>query len=66
MIIFPDSLSLQSYVRQHNVITWHGCYGIGSLMFIDSYDLHIVFDSRRDYENWCNAGKPVNVQLALF
>lgn len=66
MIMFPDSESLKEYVRKNNVITWHGSMGLGNLEFIDSYDLHIVFSSRQDYEKWCAAGKPVEVQLRLF
>lgn len=66
MIVFPDSESLADYVCKNNVVTWHGCYGMGNLVFIDSSDLHIVFSSRQDYENWCAAGKPVCVQLRLF
>lgn len=66
MIVFVDSESLVDYVRRNNVVTWHGCHGIGNLTFIDSNDLHIVFSSRQDYENWCAKGMPENVQLRLF
>ena len=66
MIVFPDSDLLKEYVRRHNVITWHGCYGIGNLSFIDSNDLHIVFSSRSEYEKWVDAGEPICVQLSLF
>lgn len=66
MIVFPDSDSLADYVRKHNVVTWHGDFGIGNLTFIDSHDRHIVFMSRREYEDWNAAGCPVCVQLSLF
>lgn len=66
MIIFPDSASLAAYVRQNNVVTWHGDYGMGNLIFIDCRDLHIVFNSRSEYESWHTSGRPVNFQLRLF
>lgn len=65
MIFFLDSNSLHEFVRVHDVITWHGCYGIGNLNFIDSPDLHVVFLSRSEYEKWDNDGCPVNFQLSL-
>ncbi len=66
MIIFPDSASLSAYVKENNVITWHGDIGIGNLTFIDGCDLHIVFNTRNEYELWVASGKPVNFQLRLF
>lgn len=66
MIAFSDSDSLADYVRKNNVVTWHGDYGMGNLIFIDSHDLHIVFMSRREYEKWDAAGRPLCFQLSLF
>lgn len=61
-----DSTSLAAYVSRNNVITWHGAFGIGNLSFIDSPDLHIVFNSRREYESWEASGRPVDFQFRLF
>lgn len=66
MIIFPDSASLAAYVKQNDVIKWHGDSGIGSLTFIDGRDLHIVFNTRKEYEIWNASGKPIDFQLRLF
>lgn len=60
---FPSSSALKEYVSEHNVITWSGPYGMGSLLFIDSSDLHVVFGCRSDYESWCAAGSPVQISL---
>lgn len=65
MIEFLSSDDLKAYVAANNVITWHGIYGMGSLTFIDTSDLHIVFTSRSDYENWRD-GKYAAVQFSLF
>lgn len=43
VIFFSDSDSLRSYVREHDTYVWRGCWGFGSLEFIDSCDLHVVF-----------------------
>ena len=43
VIFFADSDSLRSYVREHDTYVWRGCWGFGSLEFIDSCDLHVVF-----------------------
>jgi hypothetical protein len=61
---FSLSDDLKEYVRKNNVIVWHGDYGIGSLLFIDSSMLHVVFADRQDYENWVSCGSPE--QLTLF
>ncbi len=66
MIFFSDSNSLIAYVKENNVVTWHGSFGIGNLNFIDNRNLHVVFDSRSEYESWVASGKPVNFQLSLF
>lgn len=63
---FLDSVSLVAYVKEHNVVTWHGDVGIGNLTFIDTPNLHVVFSSRSDYEKWCSDGQPVSFQLSLF
>lgn len=64
VIFFADSDSLRSYVREHNTYVWSGCWGLGSLEFIDSHDLHVVFSNRAAYENWDKAGRPC--QFSLF
>lgn len=61
---FVDSDSMMAYVHAHDVTVWHGDFGLGTLTFIDGVDLHVVFDSRSDYENWSAAGCPV--QMTLF
>lgn len=60
---FASSSDLRKYVELYNEITWHGFVGLGSLEFIDS-DIHVVFDSRQDYEQWLRDGQPV--QFCLF
>lgn len=60
---FPSSAALKDYVSKNNVITWSGPYGMGSLLYIDSVDLHVVFGSRTDYELWCAAGSPEQISL---
>lgn len=65
MIEFLSSDDLKAYVAAHNVITWHGIYGMGYLTFFDTSDLHIVFTSRSDLDNWRD-GKYDAVQFALF
>nr|DAH83106.1 MAG TPA: hypothetical protein [Microviridae sp.] len=64
MIFFSSSSDLKEYVCKNNVIVWHGSYGLGSLLFIDSCMLHVVFSDREDYENWVSSGSPE--QLTLF
>lgn len=64
VIFFVDSDSLRSYVRDHDTYVWNGCWGLGSLEFIDSDDLHVVFSNRAAYENWDKAGRPC--QFSLF
>lgn len=64
VIFFSDSDSLRSYVREHDTYVWRGCWGFGSLEFIDSCDLHVVFFNRAAYENWDKAGRPC--QFSLF
>lgn len=61
---FQTSDALREYVRQNDVITWHGDYGLGLLSMIDTSSLHVVFDSQCDYECWDAAGRPV--QMSLF
>lgn len=60
---FSSSAALKEFVSKNNVITFHGAYGVGSLLFIDSSDLHVVFGCRSDYESWCAAGSPVQISL---
>uniref|UniRef100_A0AAU8B354 Uncharacterized protein n=1 Tax=Dulem virus 192 TaxID=3145669 RepID=A0AAU8B354_9VIRU len=55
---------MHEYVAANDVTIWHGDYGLGSLTFIDVSDLHVVFDSRLDYENWDACGRPI--QMTLF
>lgn len=64
VIFFADSDSLRSYVRDHDTYVSNGCWGLGSLEFIDSHDLHVVFSNRVAYENWDKAGRPC--QFSLF
>lgn len=62
---FLTSAALNDYVNANNVITWHGDYGMGSLLFIDSdsLHLHVVFDTRSDYEDWLASGSPIQISL---
>ena len=60
---FSSSSDLKEYVSENNVITWSGPYGMGSLLYIDFCDLHVVFDCRSDYESWRAAGSPVQISL---
>lgn len=64
---FNDSVSLQRYVRENNVYTRHGDISIGSLEFIDSdyTNTHVVFFSRKDYEDWKSDISKV-YQICLF
>lgn len=64
VIFFADSDSLRSYVREYDTCVWSGCWGLGSLTFIDSHDLHVVFSNHVAYENWDKAGRPC--QFSLF
>jgi hypothetical protein len=64
VIFFPDSDSLRSYVREHNTYVWRGCCAFGSLEFIDSRGLYVVFLNRAAYENWDKVGRPC--QFSLF
>lgn len=64
VIFFSDSDSLRSYVRDHDTHVWNGCLGRGTLEFIDSHDLHVVFSNRAAYENWDKSGRPC--QFSLF
>lgn len=52
------------YVRKNDVSVWHGDVGLGTLTFIESSVLHVVFADRQDYENWVFSGSPE--QLTLF
>lgn len=67
MKMFSSSKDLQDYVRENNVITWHGIYGIGSLTFIDSPTLHIVFENDKEYRIWDSSGRSLDgFQYSLF
>lgn len=61
---FADSSSLKDFVSRNDVTVWHGSIGLGTLSFIDTYSLHVVFDTRKDYEDWLANGKPE--QICLF
>lgn len=61
---FSDSSSLSEYLHKYDVIIWHGDMGLGTFTFIDNCNLHVIFDTRKDYEDWCSCGSPV--QLSLF
>lgn len=65
---FSDELSLDNYIAVHNVISWHGYVGMGSLLFISvpQDGLFVVFDSRKDYDLWLRLGRPVMIQESLF
>lgn len=63
VIFFTDSDSLRSYVCEHDVYVRNGCWSIGTLEFIDADDLHVVFMNRSAYENWDNAGRPIQISL---
>ena len=60
---FLDSASLHAYLKDHDTFTRHGCFSLGSLEYIDSPDLRVVFDSRSDYERFKQG---VDIQISLF
>ena len=60
---FPDSQSLRAYVRDNNRYVRRGDIFFGTLQFIDSPDLWVVFDSRSDYERFKSG---VDIQISLF
>lgn len=60
---FLDSAALHAYVKEHNTFTRCGSVLIGSLEYIDSPDLRVVFDSRQDYERFKQG---VDIQISLF
>lgn len=64
MIFFSSSSDLMDYVHRNDVTVWHGDYGMGTLLFIDSSTLHVVFSNRKEYEDWLLVGSPE--QLTLF
>lgn len=61
---FLDSQSLMAYVHANDIYVRHDDVSIGTITFIDSSFLHAAFDTRKDYEDWDSAGRPV--QLSLF
>ncbi len=61
---FDSSRTLHDFVDAHDVIHWRGFVGLGTISYIDTDSVHVTFDSRSDYEDWCQAGKPQ--QLSLF
>ncbi len=61
---FSDSASLREYFNAHNETVWHGDVGFGTLSYIDNRNVHVIFDTRKDYEDWDSSGRPV--QLSLF
>ena len=64
MIEFSSSAALYDYVMQHNTYKRVSpSYSIGSLRFIDSPTLHIVFHSRSESEAW---KRGVDSQICLF
>lgn len=65
---FSDQLSFDNYRAVHDVISWHGDVGIGSLLFITApkAGFFVIFDSRKDYDLWLRLGKPVMIQESLF
>lgn len=64
MLFFSSSDDLKAYVKENNEYTRCGDWSIGTLEFIDTRDLHVVFSNRQDYEQWCAAGCPQ--QMLLF
>ena len=60
---FLDSASLHAYVDEHNTFTRHGAVLFGSLTYIDSPNLRVVFDSRQDYERFKQG---VDIQISFF
>ena len=61
---FSSSALLKDYVWKDNAVSWYGRYGLGSLLFIDSGDLYVVFDTPSEYESWRVAG--CSDQISLF
>ncbi len=61
---FSDSQSLMAYVRANDIYVRHYDVSIGTINFIDTSSLHAAFDTRKDYDDWVSAGRPV--QLFLF
>ena len=61
MIFFSSSEALRQYVRANDVTVWHGDYGMGTLLFIDSSTLHVVFSNRKEYEDWLLVEVPNNL-----
>ena len=61
---FLDSQSLMDYVHANDVYVRHYDVSIGTITFIDCLSLHAAFDTRKDYDDWDSAGRPV--QLSLF
>ena len=61
---FASSADLSEYVRKNDVTVWNNGYGMGTLTFIDTSRLHVVFDTRKDYEDWDACGRPE--QLCFF
>lgn len=62
-IFFSNSLSLRDFVKDNDVVVWYGDHGIGTLSFIDTSSLHVVFLNRSDYENWDSSGRLVQITL---
>lgn len=60
---FLDSPALRSYLRLHDKFVRHGDISLGSLTYIDSSSLHVVFDSRADYERFKSG---VDIQISFF
>lgn len=60
---FLDSSALHAYLKEHDTFTRHGDFSLGSLEYIDSPTLRVVFDSRADYERFKQG---VDIQISLF
>lgn len=61
---FESSRVLHDWVDVHDVKRLCGFVGLGTISYVDTAELHVTFDSRYDYDDWCAAGCPV--QLTLF
>ncbi len=61
---FLTSELLHQYMDTHITYKRCGDVYIGSLTYIDSSTLHVVFDSQKDFELWKQAKQ--DVQITLF
>lgn len=61
MIVFEDKQSMLDYVSKHEV---YDSRGRGAMTMCPACGVWCVFSSRREFDRWDAAGRPV--QLSLF